>query len=162
MADDPVETLLRLYPRIFYACHTRHVREPRSGRTLSAHQASILDHLDAKDPMTLAELAEHMGVTPATMCLHVERLARRGYLVRSRDPRDARRARLLISESGLRVRGAKSVLDPERVRALLRCLSPRERDLGLRGLSILARAAGEAMRRRARAKRHSKSRRRKP
>jgi DNA-binding MarR family transcriptional regulator len=143
MIDHAARQLLEWYPRIFFACHMRHVRDPQTRRILSAHQASILDHLDEREPVTLLELARHMGVTPSTMSLHVERLVRRGYVLRERDSRDARRLRLRISASGARIREANSVLDPERVRAMLSRLSPEELAAGLRGLEVLASAANE-------------------
>jgi hypothetical protein len=43
----------------------------------------------------------------------------------------------------MRIREANSVLDPVRVRALLSRLSAEERQAGVRGLEILARAANE-------------------
>jgi MarR family transcriptional regulator, organic hydroperoxide resistance regulator len=141
MLDQAAKQLLDLYPRIFFACHTRHVRDPKTRRVLSAHQASILDHLDEREPVTLLDLARHMGVTASTMSLHVERLVQRGYVLRERDTRDARRLRLRISAAGARVREANSVLDPQRVRAMLSRLSGADRKAGLRGLEILARAA---------------------
>src|SRR6187402_496712 len=119
MADDGVARVLNHYPRIYFACHTRHVHDPATGRALSAHQASILDHLDEVEAMTLTDLSDHMGVTPGTMCVHVERLVKRGYVARLRDPRDGRRAQLRLTAAGRRVREAKSVLDPERVRRML-------------------------------------------
>jgi len=143
MADNSAKRLLELYPQIFFACHTRHVRDPKTRRVLSAHQASILDHLDEQEPVTLLDLAGHMGVTASTMSLHVERLVRRGYVLRERDSRDARRLRLRISASGARIREANSVLDPERVRSMLSRLSAAERAAGVRGLEILVRAANE-------------------
>jgi DNA-binding MarR family transcriptional regulator len=146
MDDDTVRRLLAFYPRIYFACHVRHVRDPASGRVLSAHQASILDHLDTRSALSLGDLAGHMGVTLATMSLHVERLVRKGYVARTRDPRDGRRVRLRLTAAGLRVREAKSVLDPRRIAALLACLSDSEREEGLRGLEILARAADESVR----------------
>jgi len=149
MRTDHVRELLEHYPRIYFACHTRHVRDPRTGRALSAHQASILDHLDDVEPTSLMDLAEHMGVTPSTMSIAVERLARRGYVTRVRDPRDGRRVHLRVSPAGLRVREAKSVVDPDRVRVLLECLPQGERAEGIRGLALLARAADEVMRRQA-------------
>src|SRR5438067_13896350 len=82
MTSDAARQLMELYPRIYFACHARHVREPRTRRLLSAPQASILDHLDEREPLTLVDLARHMGVTPSTMSLHVERLVRRGYVSR--------------------------------------------------------------------------------
>ena len=72
--DVEVRRLLEAYPRIFFACHTRHVRDPETGGELSAHQASILDHLDEVDAMSMTSLAGHMGVTVATMSLAIDRL----------------------------------------------------------------------------------------
>jgi DNA-binding MarR family transcriptional regulator len=86
-----------------------------------------------------------MGVTASTMSLAIERLVRQRYVLRARDPRDGRRVHLRLTEAGGRIKQASSVLDPARVRALLRHLSPAERADGLRGLSLLARAAGAAM-----------------
>jgi DNA-binding MarR family transcriptional regulator len=84
-----------------------------------------------------------MGVTASTMSLHVDRLVRRGYVLRERDSRDARRLRLRISTSGARIREANSVLDPERVRSMLSRLSAADQEAGVRGLEILARAANQ-------------------
>src|SRR5262245_54877071 len=146
MPKDPVQRVLDLYPRIYFACHTRHVRDPESGRALSAHRASILDHLDEVEPLTLNALAEHLGVTAGTMCVHVDHLVRRGYVLRERDSRDGRRAQLRLSAAGQRVREAKSVLDPERVRQMLDQLEGMERQQALRGLALLAGAADASMR----------------
>jgi DNA-binding MarR family transcriptional regulator len=145
MGRDDVGRVMELYPRIYFACHRRHVRDPKSKRVLSAHQASILDHLDERDPVTLLELARHMGVTASTMSLQVEQLVKKGYVVRERDAEDARRLRLRLSASGARVREANSVLDTERVKKMLERLSVEERETGLAGLALLARAAAAQM-----------------
>jgi len=141
MASDAVRQLMDLYPRIYFACHRRHVRDPQSKRILSAHQASILDHLDEREPVMLLELARHMGVTPSTMSLQIEQLVRKRYVVRERDTRDGRRLKLRLSADGVRIREANSVLDAERVRRLLARLSPEERAAGIAGLALLAKAA---------------------
>lgn len=138
-----VAALMELYPRIYFACHTRHVRDPHTRQVLSAHQASILDHLDEREPLSLQNLAQHMGVTPSTMSLHVERLVRLGYVRRERNAGDGRRLNLRISSAGLRIREAKSVLDAARVRAMLMRLTSQERAEGIQGLALLARAASE-------------------
>ena len=140
-----VDRVQELYPRIFFACHTRHVRDPRSRRLLSAHQASILDHLDAVEPVSLRDLARHMGVTPPTMSIAIDRLARRGYVARARDPGDGRRLRLRLTEAGLRLRESQAVLDPRRLRAALALLAPEERVQAVRGLEALGKAAQELM-----------------
>ena len=158
MRADFTRQLMELYPRIYFACHTRHVRDPKTQRVLSSHQASILDHLDEHEPLSLLDLAAHMGVTPATMSLHVERLARRGYIRRERDARDGRRLNLRISSAGLRVREAKSVLDADRVRSMLSRLTPHEREAGIRGMILLAHAANQQMAEQASRKRRMRGR----
>lgn len=145
MERDAVKQVMELYPRIYFACHTRHVRDPKTQRVLSAHQASILDHLDEKEPLTLLDLARHMGVTASTMSLQIERLVRRGYVSRVRATEDGRRLQLLLTAAGVRVREAKSVLDPARVRALLARLTGEQQEAGIRGLALLARAGSEQM-----------------
>ena len=131
--DIDVRRLLEAYPRIFFACHTRHVRDPETGGELSAHQASILDHLDEVDALSMTSLAEHMGVTVATMSLAIDRLEHRGYVRRDRDPQDGRRVLLRVTKNGARLRDAKSVLDPIRVEQVLNQLSARDRAAALRG-----------------------------
>jgi DNA-binding MarR family transcriptional regulator len=137
--------VMSLYPRIYFACHTRHVRDPQSQRTLSRHQASVLDHLDETDPITLNALASHMGVTAATMSLTVDRLEKRGYVIRLRDVADRRRVHLRLTSAGVRVREATSVLDPALVEAMVGRLSEEDRESAVRGLALLAKAAHEQM-----------------
>ena len=143
------QSLLTLYPRIYFACHTRHVRDPQTQRLLSRHQASVLDHLDEVDPTTLNGLAKHMGVTAATMSLTIDRLERKGYVVRLRDTTDRRRVHVRLTSAGVRVRNASSVLDPPRVEQMLARLSDSEREAAIRGLRLLADAAQAQMSERA-------------
>jgi DNA-binding MarR family transcriptional regulator len=135
------EELLRLYPKIYFACHTRHVRDAQSGHLLSRHQASVLDHLDEIDSVTLNGLARHMGVTAATMSLTVDRLERKGYVVRVRDVADRRRVHVRLTTAGVRVRDASSVLDPPLVEGLMSRLTDEDRAAAVRGLALLADAA---------------------
>jgi MarR family transcriptional regulator, organic hydroperoxide resistance regulator len=135
------EEVMRLYPKIYFACHTRHVRDVQSGHLLSRHQASVLDHLDEIDPITLNGLARHMGVTAGTMSLTIDRLERKGYVVRVRDAADRRRVHVRLTSAGVRVREASSVLDPPLVEALVSRLSDDDRAAAVRGLALLARAA---------------------
>src|SRR5258708_37139619 len=124
MTKNAVRQVMELYPRIYFACHTRHVRDPETRRLLSAHQASILDHLDEHEPLALFDLAKHMGVTPSTMSLNIERLVRRGYVSRGRAAEDGPRLKLCITAAGGGLRGAKGGLDPSRWRALFGRVSP--------------------------------------
>ncbi|MDH3222655.1 MAG: MarR family transcriptional regulator [Gemmatimonadota bacterium] len=141
--DRQARDLMRYYPRIYFACHVRHRRDPETGDRLSAHQGSILDHLDEQDGTSVGALAKHMGVTAGTMSIHVDRLQRKGYITRSGDPRDGRRVLVRLTAAGVRVKEANSVLDAERVERLLRGLDARDRKRAIEGLRILALGADE-------------------
>jgi DNA-binding MarR family transcriptional regulator len=138
---EAAETLIRLYPRVFFACHLRHVVDVERRRVVSEHQAQILEHLDEVHAMSLTGLAGHMGVTPATMCVQVDRLVRAGYVRREPDREDRRRLLIRLTPDGARLKEARSVLDRDRVEALLQRLEPGERQRALDGLTLLARAA---------------------
>ena len=122
------------------------MHHPATGDKVSAHQASILDHLDEIDAVSTTELAGHMGVTVATMSLAIDRLERRKYVRRERDPKDRRRVLLRVTAEGVQLREAKSVLDPVRVEQVLRQLSSADREAALKGLALLARASERHMR----------------
>lgn len=147
MADPAqVRTVLIAYPRIYFACHTRHVHDAGTGVVLSRHQASILSHLDDVEPTSLTELAAHMGVTASTMSLAVRRLERHGLVVRARGSSDGRVVELRLSEAGVRIRDSQSVLDADRVAGLLDQLTETDRAVALRGLELLADAGAAYMR----------------
>ena len=146
MAAEEVETVLRCYPQIFFACHRRHVRDEQSRKVVSAHQASVLDHLDDVDGTSLLDLSRHMGVTPSTMSLTVDRLERGGYVTRERSKEDKRRVDLRLTPSGVRIKRLDKVLEPELVAAMLAHLEEQKRRHALRGLELLAEAAGAMIR----------------
>jgi DNA-binding MarR family transcriptional regulator len=141
VAASDVARVLDAYPRIYFACHRRHVYDAEQRRLVSAHQASILDHLDPVESTVLSDLAKHMGVTASTMSLAIDRLERNGYVARERDATDRRRVRIRLTEAGVRVRRANSVLDPALVTEMLEQLPADDRRKALRGLELLARAA---------------------
>jgi DNA-binding MarR family transcriptional regulator len=125
------------------------VRDSKLRRTLSAHQASVLDHLDDVEATSMNDLAAHMGVTASTMSLTVDRLQRAGYVRRGRDALDGRRVLLRLTRHGVRIKEMQKVLDPQRVKLLLEALPPDDRAAALRGLGLLADAATRIPRKRA-------------
>jgi DNA-binding MarR family transcriptional regulator len=136
-SDQPQDLLARIH----FACRTRQVADPESGGSLSAHQASILDHLEEVSATSLSQLASHMGVTLSTMSLAIRRLVAEGYVRRRRDEDDGRKVCLRLTPAGARIKKAKSTLDPERVASLIDALSAEERGVALRGLALLSQAA---------------------
>jgi MarR family transcriptional regulator, organic hydroperoxide resistance regulator len=141
MSQAEVQTVLRCYPQIYFACHCRHVRDEKTQAHLSSHQASVLDHLDDVEGTSLLALAQHMGVTASTMSLMVDRLQRGGYVRRERSPMDGRRVDLRLTEAGVGIKKQQKVLEPELIAAMLRHLDPVRRREALRGLELLAEAA---------------------
>jgi DNA-binding MarR family transcriptional regulator len=151
-----VAAVFRDYPRIYFACHRRHVRDDVSGKDVSAHQVSILDHLDVDSPTMLSDLADHMGVTSATMSIAIGRLVQQGYVTRVLDPADRRKVQLRLTDAGVRICAANSVLEPGLVAEMLDQLSAAERKLALRGLALLGRAAVAAQHARSRSAKRSR------
>jgi len=141
MSAAGVETVLRCYPQIYFACHRRHVRDEQTGAVMSQHQASVLDHLDDREGTALFDLARHMGVTASTMSLTIDRLVRGGWVTRERSTEDARRVELRLTRAGVGIKKQQKVLEPALVGAMLGRLDERKRRQALRGLELLAGAA---------------------
>lgn len=145
---DAVASLMRDYPKIFFACHRRHTRDPQTGTIVSEKQSQVLDHLDEVNAMSLTALAQHMGVTLGTMSITIDRLVRHGLVVRAPDPADGRRVLLRLTGAGARVSEAHSVLDPDLVDQLVGTLPADDRTRAIAGLELLASAASRMAKRR--------------
>lgn len=85
---------------------------------MTAHQASILDHLDLQQPTTLSTLAEHLGIGRSAMSIQVNKLVRKGYMRRRPIPGDARKTGLTLTDAGNKIKKQNTVLDPDRVKAM--------------------------------------------
>lgn len=162
MLDDAVRTVLTAYATIHAAFRRRQVRGGAGGGRLSDHQAGILDHLDADAPITVGELAGRLRVTPATASLQLNQLTRLRLVTRERDGVDARRVQLRLTQTGVKVRQLRSLLDPDRVREALDRLAPPEQESVAEGLRLLARGAGELREEPSELKRTSRTTRRLP
>ena len=155
-----VARVFRDYPRIYLACHRTHVRDPKTGVNVSAHQVGILDHLDTDAPTILGDLAAHMGVTSATMSTAIGRLVDQGYVTRVVDAVDRRRVQITLTDAGARICAANSVLEPTLVGDMLDQLNAHDRKAALHGLELLAKgamAAQNARAKRAAAKKRARS-----
>ena len=141
MNDDDVFEVQRLYPQIYVACHTDHVRAVSTKWRISSQDASILVHLDRESGLSPRALANHLGVAPSTLSAALARLAELGYLTNEPNGADRRKRELRLTGRGAEEIASTSVLNDERVRALLKKLTPAERKAALRGLALLARAA---------------------
>jgi DNA-binding MarR family transcriptional regulator len=141
MADDDVYEVQRLYPQIFVACHTDHVRAVSTKWRVSSQDASILVHLDREFGLSPRTLAGHLGVAPSTLSAAISRLYKLGYLTSKPNEKDRRQREIRLTARGAEAISSTSVLNAERVRAMLSKLNPGERKEALRGLALLAQAA---------------------
>ena len=141
MTDDDVFEVQRLYPQIFVACHTDHVRAASTTWRISSQDASILVHLDRDSGLSPRALADHLSVAPSTLSAAIARLSELGYLTSKPDDADRRKRELRLTARGAEAIASTSVLNAERVQAMLNKLNPEERKAAIRGLALLARAA---------------------
>ncbi len=149
-SNEQIRRLQDAYPAIFLACHRRHLREDDGGNALTERQSGILDHLHATRPMTLSQLAEHIGVSRSTMSIAVARLVDRGYIHRTHGERDARSIELTLTPAGARVKEENSILEPLLVREIFKLMSPAELESSLKGVETLAKFAKILLRKRKR------------
>jgi DNA-binding MarR family transcriptional regulator len=145
MKPSEVELVQRYYPQIYLACHKRHIRASSTKYRLSARDSSILVHLNETVPMTPSQLAAHLSVRCSTLSAALNRLEQLGYLQREQMPRDRRTVALTLTPQGANAMAETSVLDSERVEAVLARLKRSERKQALEGLELLARASRQTM-----------------
>ncbi len=136
-----VRAVQSYYPRIYLACHTRHVRRASTSSQLTDAESGLLGHLDERLPVRASTLARHLGVSKSALSASLKRLSALGYVTREPDPTDARAVALRLSLQGARAMQAGSVLDTRRVREMLSQLAPAERRRAVDGLGLLARAS---------------------
>jgi DNA-binding MarR family transcriptional regulator len=139
---DIIQTIYRIqaaYPRIYHACHGQHQNQQTSASGLSQRDATILAHLDRESPITPTLLAKHLGVSKSTMSEALRFLLDKGY-VHLGSANDKRSHQLVLTEAGQKAMSAGSVLEVERLSALLSVLSEPELMKALEGLELLAAA----------------------
>src|ERR1700730_4491442 len=141
MNASEVELVQRCYPQIYLACHKRHIRASSTAYRLSARDSSILAHLSDSAPVTPSELAAHLSVRGSTLSAAIHQLEALGYLQRKRIHRDRRTVALTLKLQGVKAMEETSVLDSERVAAVLARLTHTERKRALEGLELLAKAS---------------------
>jgi DNA-binding MarR family transcriptional regulator len=105
--------ILDIIPLIMQSIRAE-MRKHRAG-DLSVVQFRALGYLRGKPGSSLAELAEHIGLTPPTTSALVDGLVSKRLLLRADSPNDRRRVELRLSDAGCAVwedarRGAQESL----------------------------------------------------
>ncbi len=143
MIRSRVRAVQRCYPQIYLACHVDHVRTKSNRYHLSAHDSSLLAHLDETKPTLPGDLAKHLGISKSTLSAALKRLEALGYIARKPDQADSRRVELTLTDLGADAMSRASVLDTRRVEKVLARLDETEQARAIAGLELLARAAHE-------------------
>jgi len=141
--QDAVLAIQQFYPQVFHACHVTHPRARTNPARLSDRDSSILAHIGSGYARAARDLARHVGVGAPTMSATLKRLEELGYIVRQPRSRTQPTRVLALSDKGRAAMQATSVLDTDRLTALLGALTPKERAKAVEGLGLLARAAAE-------------------
>jgi len=130
----------RLYPAVYRRFHVS--RRPVGGSDLTPRMLGVLHHLSASGPLTLGELATHLGVSKATATELVTRVEERGLVDRMRDERDRRRVYVWLTEHGRqRASSHARVLADDELLAAVRRMAATDRESLINGLRALLAAA---------------------
>ncbi len=133
--------MARLYPEVYLLLHRRGgVPTER----LTPQSQALLQHLTFSGPLTVGELARHLGRAQSVVSETVEQLEQRGLLTRMRDERDRRRTLVWLTAAAEELLAKlREVLDRGRVEIAARAMSPGDRQALVRGLEALVRAADQ-------------------
>ncbi len=130
----------RLYPAVYQRFHVS--RRPVDGSDLTPRMLGVLHHLSASGPLTLGELATHLGLSKATGTELVTRVEERGLVDRMRDERDRRRVYVWLTEHGRqRANSHARVLADDELLAAVRRMTATDRESLINGLRALLAAA---------------------
>lgn len=143
MSAARIRSIQRYYPQIYLACHVDHVRTKSNRHHLSAHDSTLLAHLEESQPTLAGPLARHLGIASSTLSAALNRLESLGHLTRTPARRDKRQIELRLTALGAEAMAEASVLDTKRVAAVLENLSATDQKRAVAGLALLAAAALE-------------------
>lgn len=123
------EAFARHFESLYRELHRLGVRRVADGREgLSDEATALLLHLAQAGPMTLSELAQHLGRALSTLSAKVSALEAQGLLARQRDGDDARRALIWLGPAGrAALDEALQVLDTRRLAVAAQALPEAQR-----------------------------------
>jgi DNA-binding MarR family transcriptional regulator len=94
--------------------------------TLSVPQFRTLAFLDRHPGSSLSDLAEHLGVTPATASVTIERLVQQGYVQREHHPQERRKIVLELTQAGNQHLQQARIQTRRQIASLLDPLTPEQ------------------------------------
>ena len=134
-ADGCARRILETVPGVMRLIRYEMRSEARG--TLSVPQFRVLRYLGRNSDASLSAVADFIGMADATASAMVERLVRRGLVVREGVPEERRRVRLRLTEEGSALLRRASSRTQRRVAARLSSLKPSELTTLAGGLDLL-------------------------
>jgi len=98
-----------------------------AGLDLPASEINVLANLAGHDPLTVGALAAATATRPTTLTSVLDRLVRRGYVIREVDPADRRSFLVSLTPAGQRAAGTVSAAVRELEQSVLIRVSPAQR-----------------------------------
>jgi DNA-binding MarR family transcriptional regulator len=127
MSQDFNSRLLALLQTTARAIQSRMCDIDGDAEKLTIVQIRTLDALNHRGQMTMADLAKHLGITPASATSLVERMVMSGWLKREHDPNDRRKIQIAMSQSKLEVWRSMEQKRIDRLSSFLQVLSPEQK-----------------------------------
>ena len=143
MADPEIAAreISRLYGQMWHRFTSP--RQPVDGSGLTPRMLAVMRHLPGSGPLTVGELAVHLGIGRATATELIDRLEAKGLVERMRDQRDQRRVFVWLTKEGRRrLAGLPARRGRDPFVAAVAALDVRTRRQIVNGLSKLLQAAG--------------------
>jgi len=137
-----VQKINRLFTEIVNAVmahHNRLLNKVGRGRMLTMSELHVIEAVGT-ELLTMSEIAARLGVTPGTITVAVDRLAKKGFLTRMRTAEDRRLVLVKLTPSGEEVLREHEEVDRRLASCALAHLSPEEQENLLRMLEKVKQA----------------------
>ena len=138
--DSVIDSVLSA-SRVLVAVAARSLADIGEHVTLTQYRTLVV--LASRGTQNMAELAEAVGVTPATATRMCDRLVRKKLIVRRSERFDRRQVRLVLSKSGLELVATVTEHRRREIERIVATIPDGEREVLVHALKRFAAAAGE-------------------
>ena len=137
--DAAAQAVARLFHVVYRRYHSARSLASGGELPITRRGLEVLIHLGSAGPLTIGELATHLGLRRNSTSELVARLEDKGLVARIRDERDERRVLVWLTDPGRDVVArVGQVLAPDLLAQVMASLAPRDRATVVRGFELLA------------------------
>jgi len=108
-----------------------------SGSDLSITEIHTIDAVGDSDPKTMTEISRILKVTMGTLTTGVDKLIKKGYLIRKRTEEDKRIVLVELTEKGVKAKKLHGAFHQEMIDSVISHLDPTEEELLVQSLQKL-------------------------